>query len=83
MWWCHVAQAWEATWHPVISRSGKLKKFWRSMGFSTMTYWLNKGGARQFRGLLYVIFIFCYTGGILTIQIGFLLIFKPVNGDFG
>jgi hypothetical protein len=25
--WCHVAQAWAATWHPVSSR-GKFQKFW-------------------------------------------------------
>jgi hypothetical protein len=27
MWWCHVAQAWAATWHPVNNRMASLKMF--------------------------------------------------------
>jgi hypothetical protein len=36
--WCHVAQAWASTWHPVSNLYGKFKKLvWGSMGFEPTT----------------------------------------------
>jgi hypothetical protein len=38
MWWCHVAQAWATTWHPVIKTCGKFQKLCLgSMGFEPTT----------------------------------------------